>query len=124
MGRRVRIVTEAYYDDDYITLEGVKNILGSYDRSDLADEYLEGEFSFCDDKGDEPLVREDTVALTIVVKGPKSVLAGCTSAYKLKDLFYGIEDAGIAEIVHVSDVIVRNENDVPPGLRGAFNFEG
>ena len=102
MGRRVRIVTFHEFDDDYITLDGARDILGSYDFDDIRDELLEGKFSFSDDKGDEPLVREESVTLTVTVKGPKSVLAGYAGRVggeDMADLFYRIGDAGIAEIV-------------------------
>ena len=107
MGRRVRIVVDHEFDNDYITLDGARDILATYDFDDVRNDLLEGKFSFHDDYGDEPLVREESVTLTVTVRGPKSVLArynGEMGGEDLADLFYGIGDAGIAEVL---DSVVR-----------------
>ena len=78
-----------------------RDVLNSLAESNDGSEFLaNAEFEVFEDA--EPVVPVEMATLTVTVKGPREVLdgyAGRVGGEDMADLFYGIGDAGIAEIV-------------------------
>ena len=94
---KLRIVSTIDVPDGCDGRDVLADLAGSNDGSEfLANARFE---VFDDDPAPVPV---EMVTLTVTVKGPKSVLAGYAGrpgGEDLADLFYGIGDAGIAEVV-------------------------
>ncbi len=70
---------------------------------DVREDYgFEGSEVLVESADNSPPKRPDTITLVVTVKGPREVLAGYAGrpgGEDMANLFYGIGDAGIAEII-------------------------